>query len=285
MSFTDNPLNSNVQADSNSSSPAGFPSDIDEESNSGEKPSNDVLSNIEESIKESVTDKVLSRLELDVLVNKTSRLNKNLPSSLQVIRVQRTLDVLLLKHLLDIKVLLFIGVEVVKFIILVFTISYSTHSCAVFNRSVLLVGGLFNFAQISAISINKLFKAPLFLTYNFVGDEPMFFLRILAAGLLVVSEVFYIVAVYWYMNTLDNLIDGITSGLTLMVVSNMDSALYSLAPVDLIVHKTNPSKLKEYERVLEYGQIVVSVGLFVLLMIIAAAVAFSNHDDYDSEYC
>jgi hypothetical protein len=196
---------------------------------------------------------------------------------------------LLAKHLFDLKILLFIGVELIKCIILVVTIFRSIASCAVFNRYVLLVGGAFNFAQVAALSMNKLFKVPVMLTYyysdNDLGEVVMLFLRVIAGVLLVLSEVVFIIAIFWYMDTLDDMISGITSGLTLMVVANLDTAIYSVIAIDLVVHKTRPSELKGWEMWLEYGQIVFTVGMYFILMIIAAAVAYSDHDDYDSTNC
>lgn len=77
---------------------------------------------------------------------------------LRAIRVRNTIDVLLIDNIFSIQTIFAICLEILKFILFIFTIFVNINSCAQFSPTVLLVGGLFNLLQIAVLSTKKIIR-------------------------------------------------------------------------------------------------------------------------------
>jgi hypothetical protein len=202
------------------------------------------------------------------------------------IQVKSTIDYLLTTEVINFKTPLFVLVEVLKAIIFGVVTIQNIDSCAKFSPYVLLVSGLFIFPQIAVLWNGKLMKLFQILSYDMKDDKNEFKLvRGLAVLGMFFIEVLFAVATFWYMNTLTDVISGVTSGLTMMVISNFDTVLLSQITVYTTAYKTNTDKLEKFFGYIYYSQYFFVVFFSGLLYVIAISVATSNHSGYQSSYC
>lgn len=236
-------------------------------------------------VKEHALEEILTRGSEFELAKNPERFGE-LPSNLRAIRVRNNIDMLLVQHPIGIKPAFCAMIEIFKVIVFYATIVKNMNSCAVFSPTILLIGGLFNLFQIAVMTTKKLIRALYIITYDETKDEELYML--LRVGSIVglgIVEVLFITATFWLLNTINDLLDAITSGLALLVVSNLDDFVFQYITLETVAHKTGKQLQNKYSKYIEVGQIVVVVVLFSVLYLIAISVATSDHSGYDAKYC
>lgn len=239
---------------------------------------------------ESIDEESIDFRDSNYILAKNKELHQNIKKrgrpDLTAIKITSTLDAILAEDFIQLKTFFLFSLEFLKLVVFAGTIWTNMNSCALFSPSVLLLGGIVNFAQISVMCVRKLTRALYITTYNDLCDDVRYIvLRVASVVGLAIIEVLFITATFWYLNTMSNVMTAITSGLALLVVSNLDIFALNYVDLELIVFKTYREKFEEHQSLLEMGQIALVFILFCFFFSIAFCISISKHTTYDQDFC
>lgn len=203
----------------------------------------------------------------------------------RAVRITSTVDALFMKNFSGTKESLFLALlEFVKIAIYIATSFANMESCAVFSPTVLLIGGAVIFAQIAIMLAKKLLRGLHLLKVLLQLDSlEEVLIRLLAGVGVGLVELYFVVATFWYLNTLNNVIDSISAGLTLLIVDNLDSFAMTYIKFECVVVVSSFNEWQQ--KWLDRAQLVAPIVLFAIMYFIAINVSFSDHSTYQTEYC
>lgn len=206
----------------------------------------------------------------------------------RAVRITSTVDALFMKNFSGTKESLFLALlEFVKIAIYIATSLANMESCAVFSPTVLLIGGAVIFAQIAIMLAKKLLRGLHLLKVLFQLESSSsleeLLIRFLAGVGVGLVELYFVVATFWYLNTLNNVIESISAGLTLLIVDNLDSFAMTYIKFECVVVVSSFNE--KQQKWLDRAQLVAPIVLFAVMYFIAINVSFSDHSTYQTEYC